>query len=205
MVYGQDPEIGTSSCQEVWNDSVKEFVEIMSKMHEEAKSLLIQANDNMKRFYNKWTRPEREYKVGDKVWLETLNIQMDKLTKKLDDKHYGPFEIQKKVRKVTYQLKLPLTWKNIHPVFNECLLSLFIGAQFFSTSSSYPATNWHRRNARTQNQFYYRFQGMSRKSWVSSSLERFSLGEMQMVTSMRIKKHLGIDQTVSPFSSKCNS
>lgn len=52
LVYGQDPEIGASSHQEVQNESAKEFIEFMSKMQEEAESLLIQANDNVKGFYD---------------------------------------------------------------------------------------------------------------------------------------------------------
>src|SRR4051812_487384 len=45
--------------------------------------------------------------------------------KKLDDKRYGPFEIKKKVGAGAYKLKLPKSWKPIHPVFNEFLLSPF--------------------------------------------------------------------------------
>src|SRR4051812_30357022 len=45
--------------------------------------------------------------------------------KKLDDKRYGPFEIKKKVGAGAYELKLPKSWRPIHPVFNEFLLSPF--------------------------------------------------------------------------------
>ena len=43
--------------------------------------------------------------------------------KKLDDKQYGPFEIKVKAGVGAYELKLPKTWRPIHLVFNEFLLS----------------------------------------------------------------------------------
>src|SRR4051794_30020297 len=62
---------------------------------------------------------------GDKVWLEATNIRMDRPIKKLNDKRYGPFEIKKKVGAGAYELKLPKSWRPIHLVFNEFLLSPF--------------------------------------------------------------------------------
>ena len=60
------------------------------------------------------------FKQGDKVWLDTQNIKMN-YHKKIGLKREGPFEIVKVIRPVTYQLKLPPTWK-IHPVFHTTLL-----------------------------------------------------------------------------------
>ncbi len=45
--------------------------------------------------------------------------------KKLNDKHFGPFKVIKKVGASFYKLQIPCTWKSIHPVFNKahcCLL-----------------------------------------------------------------------------------
>ena len=46
--------------------------------------------------------------------------------KKLAEKRYSLFEILELVGPSTYHLKLPATWKGIHPVFNEILLMPFI-------------------------------------------------------------------------------
>ena len=60
------------------------------------------------------------FKQGDKVWLDTQNIKMN-YHKKIRPKREGPFEILKVLGPVTYQLRLPSTWK-IHPVFHTTLL-----------------------------------------------------------------------------------
>ena len=50
--------------------------------------------------------------------------------KKLGDKRFGPFKIQKKVGASSYQLDIPKSWKNIHNVFNEVLLSPYHPPEF---------------------------------------------------------------------------
>ena len=45
--------------------------------------------------------------------------------KKLAEKRYGPFKILETVGSSAYKLKLPSTWKGVHPVFNEVLLVPF--------------------------------------------------------------------------------
>ena len=60
------------------------------------------------------------YKVGDKVFLLTKNIRMERLLKKLDDKNISLFKVKKLIRSL-YQLKLLHTMK-IHDVFHPNLL-----------------------------------------------------------------------------------
>ena len=45
--------------------------------------------------------------------------------KKLAEKRYGPFEILAQIGPSSYKLQIPSTWKGVHPVFNEILLSPF--------------------------------------------------------------------------------
>jgi hypothetical protein len=63
----------------------------------------------------------RQYKVGDKVWLEGRNIKTTHPTTKLREKRFGPFEVTEVISKVVYRLNLPLNWK-IHNVFHAALL-----------------------------------------------------------------------------------
>ncbi|KAL5524870.1 hypothetical protein ACEPAF_10016 [Sanghuangporus sanghuang] len=57
---------------------------------------------------------------------------MIQLTKKMDDKWFGPFEVVEKVGASVYRLKLPKTWKKVYPVFNEILLKLAVQLSFKS-------------------------------------------------------------------------
>ena len=61
-----------------------------------------------------------EYKIGDKAWLLTKNINTEKPSKKLDHKMIGPFTIKQLVG-TSYQLDLSTSIK-IHDVFHPSLL-----------------------------------------------------------------------------------
>ena len=58
-----------------------------------------------------------EYKVGDKVWLSTKDIKINRPSRKLAEQQLGPFKIIKVVSPNAVKLKLPMSFK-IHDVIN---------------------------------------------------------------------------------------
>ena len=111
----------------------------MSKVREEAQASLKQAAESIKRFYD-WSRGDAwEYKIGDKVWLEGTNITTTRPSKKLDNKRYGPFSIEKKEGQSAYRLRLPATWRRVHPVFHEALLTPYRAPTYPSQRLPTPA------------------------------------------------------------------
>ena len=62
------------------------------------------------------------FKVNDKVWLEARNLKRNILDPKFTPKREGPFTITKVLSPLSYELKLPTSWK-IHPVFHASLLT----------------------------------------------------------------------------------
>ena len=60
------------------------------------------------------------FKKGQMVWLDTRYLKMN-YHKKMVPKREGPFEIEEVLGPVTYQLKLPESWK-IYKVFHTTLL-----------------------------------------------------------------------------------
>ena len=74
------------------------------------------------------------FKKGDKVWLVTRNVKTNH-HKKIAPKREGPFEIVKVLGPVTYQLKLPETWK-IHNVFHAALLRQYRETEVYG--ANYP-------------------------------------------------------------------
>ena len=61
----------------------------------------------MKKQFDKKRRNPQGLKVGDHVWLENKNIHLNQLSKKLDNKKYGPFKISKNIGSEAFELELP--------------------------------------------------------------------------------------------------
>jgi hypothetical protein len=74
------------------------------------------------------------FKKNQKVWLDMRNLKMNH-HRKIAPKWEGPFEINKVLRPVTYQLKLPNSWK-IHNVFHATLLRPYIENEVYG--NNYP-------------------------------------------------------------------
>jgi hypothetical protein len=56
------------------------------------------------------------FQEGQLVWLDSGNLQM-KYNKKIAPRQEGQFQIEKVLGPLTYQLKLPESWK-IHNIFH---------------------------------------------------------------------------------------
>ncbi|SJL14660.1 uncharacterized protein ARMOST_18125 [Armillaria ostoyae] len=131
ILYGRNPRIIPDSPRTP-NSKVpaaSDFSKAITKIHKETETALKEAADRMKVQYDKHKRPAREYHVGDKVWLDAMNLHLPRPKKKLDDKRVGPFLVLEKTGASAYKLKLPPHWK-IHPRFNEKLLTPFVPPSF---------------------------------------------------------------------------
>ena len=74
---------------------------------------------------------------GEKVWLEARNLKRSVTDPKFIPKREGPFTITKVLSPISYQLRLPKTWK-IHPVFHATLLSPYRENNVHSPNFSAP-------------------------------------------------------------------
>ncbi len=102
----------------------------MQEIHTKAKKKFLEkATDQMKAQYDKKKRLAVEYKLDDKVWLDTTNLHLLCPKKKLSDKRTGPFKITAKKGASIYTVKLLTNWC-IHPIFNKILLSPYTPPAF---------------------------------------------------------------------------
>ncbi len=121
---------GTAPKMTSQNKTAQEFADRMRNTWNEVGSALKMAKEDMKWFYDKRRTEAVDYKEGNKVWLEGTNLSTDRSIKKLNDKRFGAFKVIKKVGMSSYKLQIPCTWKSIHPVFNEALLTPYHKPQF---------------------------------------------------------------------------
>ena len=78
---------------------------------------LYKARDDMTHYADFHRGQVPEYKVGDKVWLSTKNLNVDRPSRKLTERLLGPYEIVKIISSNAVKLKLPTSFK-IHDVVN---------------------------------------------------------------------------------------
>ena len=88
------------------------------------------ANKKTKHNWDKNARKPHEYSPGDLVYIEATNIKTGRPSRKLDDKHFGPFKVVKKIGLSAYEIKLPPSWKGKTPNFNETYLTPYHDPQF---------------------------------------------------------------------------
>ena len=116
--YGYHPRIGSLPQIETNLESVEDFVKHIQQVQKDTKVSLEQAAEDMKRFYDRHRGKTPEFKVGQKVLLDNSNLALAQPSRKLAERRSGPFEITEEIGTHAFRLKLPLSWKGVHPVFH---------------------------------------------------------------------------------------
>jgi hypothetical protein len=98
----------------------------MRELREEMTKRLDHARKTQAKYADRKTTP-MTYGKGDQVWLAARNIHTIRPCKKLDFKHFGPFEVLDAVGAQAYRLDLKGTLTGIHNVFHVSLLEPYRG------------------------------------------------------------------------------
>lgn len=112
----------------IQHEGANQFVMEFDNHRQAAKDFLSLAHRHQERGYNKGKR-DIEFDVGDLVLIDPHALHLLRsipgVGRKLQMKFDGPFEIQEKLGKYTYKLKLPSSY-GIHPVLNSEHLEPYI-------------------------------------------------------------------------------
>ena len=124
-LYGYNPEIRTNieadaPGGEAPNARIR--IEKLERERAELEKRWLKATAAQQKGYNQKHTP-RTFNLGDMVMLSAKNLRQLRPSKKLADRHLGPFEVIGVVgtHRQAYKLRLPASYK-IHPVFHVSLL-----------------------------------------------------------------------------------
>ena len=106
------------------------FLKTIKEIRNEVEEALKKTNAMMKKKWDAKKKPEIEQKNGELIWVDAAHYSTDQPSKKLSAKQLGPFPIIQKIGKLAYELKIPSTWKSIHPVINESYLTSYVTPTF---------------------------------------------------------------------------
>ncbi|XP_059407539.1 uncharacterized protein LOC132141904 [Carassius carassius] len=114
---GYQPPVFASTESEVAVPSAHAFVQRCHHTWTRARETLLQVGAHTKAKGDRHRSKPPVYVVGQKVWLSTKNIPLRSVSNKLAPKFIGPFPVTKIISPVTVRLKLPPTYRRIHPAF----------------------------------------------------------------------------------------
>ena len=81
--YGQHQRMGIEPQRAGKSEPAKEFAKQIKEIHEEAGAVLSKVCDDMTRYADQHRGSAPEYKVGNKVWLSTKDIKINRPSRKL--------------------------------------------------------------------------------------------------------------------------
>ncbi|KAG8713777.1 hypothetical protein FRC09_018344 [Ceratobasidium sp. 395] len=115
--YGFHPQftIGDTDTKDV--PAADERADWLKDSFDELRAALETSNQKIKEFYDRKHRAPVKINVGDKVFIDSRDIQTDRPSRKLAAKRLGPFQVLEKIGTHAFKLKLPHTMK-VHPVFH---------------------------------------------------------------------------------------
>ena len=128
MIFGINPSANLS-IQEDTNPSAHQQLLMIDKAQSDAQKSLSKCI--------KHYTPRRILSPGDKVMLDSCNLQVKSPSRKLSPRRYRPFKVLKQVSPVTYRIELPPSMK-IHNVFHIDLLIPYKETEAYSETYTQP-------------------------------------------------------------------
>ena len=113
-----DPRVSVTPAVPAAGD----LVHRLSRLHDELRAHLREAQDVQSRYYNKRVATAPHYKPDQLVWLLRRHIKTTRPSDKLEHRRLGPFPIDCAVSNLAYRLRLPSYLSRLHPVFHVSLL-----------------------------------------------------------------------------------
>ena len=118
--YGYEPHLPVSLMSTNAVPAARDYIRSMSRQIMQARACRRGATARQKRYYDKG-RVHVEFQPNDCVLLNSKNLKFKVGMPKLLPRYVGPFQINKRVGEVAYELNIPQRWR-IHDVFHVSVL-----------------------------------------------------------------------------------
>ena len=96
--------------------------ERLAHIHDVARSEMKYAQARFTEYADRSRAPAPVFKKDDLVWLDARNIRTQRPSRKLDNKHIGPYRVIRAIGTHAYELEIPETMSN-HRTFPVSLLN----------------------------------------------------------------------------------
>ena len=127
--YGFHPSFLPNTIPESPVPAVQDRINFFQTNYQILQKTMRKAQEDFKKQHDRRRRGNPIFKVGDKVWLSSINLRLSCPSRKLGPRFVGPFVIKKEVNPVAFELALPASYK-IHPVFHVSLLKPAVPSPF---------------------------------------------------------------------------
>lgn len=94
LLYGYNPEFTVSVNPMSQVPAANDRLKVLKEAQDDASAVLEVAAERMKVAYDRHVTHAPELKEGDKVWLDTKNLKIQRPSAKLSAKHVGPFKVK---------------------------------------------------------------------------------------------------------------
>jgi hypothetical protein len=98
----------------------------LRKIHNQLQISMSKAQETQKYYADQRRKNPPDFKVGNRVWLQTTNLTTKRMNKSLDFKRIGPFAILESLPNDNFKLELPIEMSGMHDVFHVNLLELYV-------------------------------------------------------------------------------
>lgn len=127
VIYGYRPDftvpIGSPSKFPV----LEQRLETLREVRREAEAALRMEKETMKEQFEQGKPKPHEFKVGDRVWMDSKDVTIHQASRKLGPRRLGPYVVVERVGDLAYRLQLPHSMLPRHDVIHVDRLTPWTG------------------------------------------------------------------------------
>ena len=119
---GYHPNLSIHSDRDLASSRARDFAVNLEELHQMLKDEIAEAQKRYQVSADRHRIPAPTFSVGQKAFVKAQFFRTTRPSKKLSEKFLGPFEIIAQAGTRSFTLRLPDTFRSVHPVFHISML-----------------------------------------------------------------------------------